>query len=62
MATGKRYSSVAVQGLVTTADGDATYGQPEADLINEIKADYNALAAAFNALVAEMKERGAMDQ
>lgn len=31
---------------VTTADADATYGQPEADLINEIKADVNRLLAA----------------
>jgi hypothetical protein len=42
---------------VTTADADATYGQPEADLINEIKADFNLLRAdvvelrtRFNAL------------
>ena len=27
---------------VATANADATYGQPEADLINEIKADINA--------------------
>lgn len=31
---------------VSTADADATYGQPEADLINEIKADLNRLFAA----------------
>ncbi len=31
---------------ITTADGDATYGQPEADLMNEIKADVNRLLAA----------------
>lgn len=34
---------------VTTADGDATYGQPEADLMNEIKADLNILLAALRA-------------
>ncbi len=31
---------------IATADGDATYGQPEADLLNEIKADVNRLLAA----------------
>jgi len=35
---------------VTTANADATYGQEEADLINEIKADYNALRADVTAL------------
>lgn len=33
---------------VATADADATYGQPEADLINEIKADVNTLVANLN--------------
>jgi hypothetical protein len=32
--------------LAVTADADATYGQPEADLINELKANFNALAQA----------------
>ncbi len=31
---------------IATADGDATYGQPEADLLNEIKADVNRLLVA----------------
>lgn len=30
---------------VATADADATYGQPEADLINELKTKVNALLA-----------------
>lgn len=30
---------------VATADADATYGQPEADLINELKTQVNALLA-----------------
>lgn len=30
---------------VATANADATYGQPEADLINELKAKVNALLA-----------------
>lgn len=43
-AAGKRrgdYAEVAV-AAVATADADATYGQPEADLINELKAKLNA--------------------
>jgi len=32
---------------VATADADATYGQPEADLINELKAQLNATLAAL---------------
>lgn len=31
---------------VATADADATYGQPEADLINELKAQVNLLLEA----------------
>jgi hypothetical protein len=34
-------STVAV-AAVATADADATYGQPEADLINELKTKLNA--------------------
>lgn len=44
-AAGKRrqdYAEVAVAN-VATADADATYGQPEADLINELKTKLNAL-------------------
>ena len=32
-----------------TADSDAVYGQPEADLINELKAKMNLIIAALNA-------------
>jgi hypothetical protein len=35
------YTEVAVAN-VATANADATYGQPEADLINELKAKLNA--------------------
>lgn len=38
------YAEVAVAN-VATADADATYGQPEADLINELKTKLNALLA-----------------
>jgi hypothetical protein len=31
---------------VATANADATYGQPEADLINELKTKVNSLLAA----------------
>lgn len=44
-AAGKRrgdYAEVAV-AVVATANADATYGQPEADLINELKSKLNAL-------------------
>lgn len=51
MATGKALEAVA---SVATADADATYGQPEADLINELKAQVNAL-------LAELRARGWMD-
>lgn len=43
-AAGKRrtgYTVVAITN-VATADADATYGQPEADLINELKSKLNA--------------------
>lgn len=40
-----------IQGVavasVATADADATYGQPEADLINELKTQVNALLASL---------------
>lgn len=40
---------------VAEADADATYGQPEADLINELKAQMNALLASLrsNGTIAE---------
>ncbi|WP_242892440.1 hypothetical protein [Actinomadura litoris] len=34
---------------VATANADATYGQPEADLINELKTKVNALLASLRA-------------
>lgn len=37
----------AVVAAVATADADAVYGQPEADLINELKAQVNALLVAM---------------
>lgn len=37
----KDYAEVAVAS-VATANADATYGQPEADLINELKTKLNA--------------------
>lgn len=32
---------------VATANADATYGQPEADLVNELKTKVNALLASL---------------
>lgn len=34
---------------VETADADATYGQPEADLVNELKGTVNDLLASLRA-------------
>lgn len=34
---------------VATADADATYGQPEADLLNEVKDQLNATLASLRA-------------
>lgn len=36
--------------LITTADADATFGQPEADLVNELKADVNIMTTLVNQL------------
>lgn len=38
---------------VTSADADATYGTPERDLINEMKADINTLVADLNNSIAQ---------
>lgn len=50
-ATGRLPAGQAPQAVavasVATANADATYGQPEADLINELKAQVNALLAAL---------------
>lgn len=40
--SGSQQTAVAT---VATANADATYGQPEADLINELKAQVNSLLA-----------------
>lgn len=42
-------SKAAAVADVATANADATYGQPEADLINELKTKVNALLAALRA-------------
>ena len=39
---------IAKIATIATADADATYGQPEADLINEMKNAINALAALIS--------------
>lgn len=39
--------SGAAVAAIATADADATYGQPEADLVNEIKAQFNALRTSL---------------
>jgi len=39
-------TQAAAIAAVATADADATYGQPEADLINELKTKVNALLTA----------------
>lgn len=51
--------------VISAADADATYGQAEADLINELKTDFNALKTehnnlvnSFNALQAKMRTAG----
>jgi uncharacterized membrane protein len=44
-ATGAVRTAVAP---VATANADATYGQPEADLINELKTKLNALIAELD--------------
>lgn len=40
---------------VATADADATYGQPEADLINELKTQ-------LNDLIDKLQDSGLMEQ
>lgn len=43
------FSQGAAVADVATANADATYGQPEADLINELKTKVNALLASLRA-------------
>lgn len=52
MPTGKRLKAV---DDVATADADATFGQPEADLVNEIKDQ-------LNALLEQLRNAGWMDR
>lgn len=40
---------IPVIAAVATANADATYGQPEADLINELKSKVNLLLAGLKA-------------
>lgn len=50
IASGTAVATPAVIAAVATADADATYGQPEADLINELKSKYNTLLTGLKAL------------
>lgn len=43
------FPAAAAIANVATANADATYGQPEADLINELKTKLNAALAALRA-------------
>lgn len=52
MGTGKRLDAV---DDVATADADATFGTAERDLINELKAQ-------LNALLQELRDAGWMDR
>ena len=47
---GVKSGNIAAAALTTTAiaDADATYGQPEADLINDLKAKYNTAVTLIN--------------
>lgn len=40
-------AQAATVAAVATANADATYGQPEADLINELKTQFNALRTSL---------------
>lgn len=44
-----QFVTAAAIAAVATADADATYGQPEADLINELKAKLNLTLVALRA-------------
>lgn len=45
-AKNKFFTNAAIAD-VATANADATYGQPEADLINELKTKLNSVLAAL---------------
>ncbi len=47
--TAVQFVTAAAIADVATANADATYGQPEADLINELKTKLNAALAALRA-------------
>ena len=53
-----RQSHITDAPEITTADADATYGQPEADLINELKADVNLARIAINAILVRLETIG----
>lgn len=44
-----KFATSAAIADVATANADATYGQPEADLVNELKTKLNAALAAMRA-------------
>lgn len=50
-AAGKRRKGATAAAItaVATANADATYGQPEADLINELKSKLNSALTALRA-------------
>lgn len=43
----KAWANAAAIATVATANADATYGQPEADLINELKTKLNSVLVAL---------------
>lgn len=49
-ADGSTAIAAADAAATAIADADATYGQPEADLINDLKAKYNAAVTLANEL------------
>ena len=50
IASGTAVATPAAIAAVATANADATYGQPEADLINELKTQVNLLLVAMRTL------------
>lgn len=47
--TGAQHATAVAIADVATANADATYTQPEADLINELKSKLNSVLAALRA-------------
>lgn len=63
MATGKALSSVAdVAAADGTANADTTYSANEQTAINAAVTLANETKAQFNALLAEMRDRGWLDR